>query len=81
MSRARRVLVVGIDGVRLDTLHRVPTPHLDAVADAGFLAPVTVGEDTPTMSGPCWATVVTGVRVTKHAVWSNDFSGHRVEVR
>ncbi|MFD6656031.1 hypothetical protein [Streptomyces sp. CS147] len=35
MSRARRVLVVGIDGVRLDVLHRVPSPHLDAVADAG----------------------------------------------
>ncbi|WP_262388240.1 HAD family hydrolase [Streptomyces parvus] len=34
MSRARRVLVVGIDGVRLDTLRRVPTPHLDAVAVA-----------------------------------------------
>ncbi|MFI1227546.1 MULTISPECIES: HAD-IA family hydrolase [unclassified Streptomyces] len=80
MSRARRVLVVGIDGVRLDTLNRVPTPHLDTVADAGFLVPVTVGEDTPTMSGPCWATVVTGVGVTKHAVWSNDLSGHRLQV-
>ncbi|MFF2536170.1 HAD-IA family hydrolase [Streptomyces cyaneofuscatus] len=80
MSRARRVLVVGIDGVRLDTLARVPTPHLDTVADSGFLAPVTVAESTPTMSGPCWATIVTGVRVTKHAVWSNDFSGHRLGV-
>ncbi|WP_432149642.1 HAD-IA family hydrolase [Streptomyces sp. bgisy029] len=80
MPRARRVLVVGIDGVRLDTLARVPTPHLDTVADSGFLAPVTVAESTPTMSGPCWATVVTGVRVTKHAVWSNDFSGHRLGV-
>ncbi|MFB7232787.1 HAD-IA family hydrolase [Streptomyces fimicarius] len=80
MSRTRRVLVVGIDGVRLDTLNRVPTPHLDAVADAGFLAPVAVGEGTPTMSGPCWATILTGVGVTKHAVWSNDFSGHRLGV-
>ncbi|GFN10153.1 HAD-IA family hydrolase [Streptomyces microflavus] len=80
MPRARRVLVVGIDGVRLDTLARVPTPHLDTVADAGFLAPVTVADSTPTMSGPCWATIVTGVRVTKHAVWSNDFSGHRLGV-
>ncbi|MFD5986529.1 HAD-IA family hydrolase [Streptomyces cyaneofuscatus] len=80
MPRARRVLVVGIDGVRLDTLARVPTPHLDTVADSGFLAPVTVAESTPTMSGPCWATIVTGVRVTKHAVWSNDFSGHRLGV-
>ncbi|MEW1612503.1 MULTISPECIES: HAD-IA family hydrolase [unclassified Streptomyces] len=80
MPRARRVLVVGIDGVRLDTLARVPTPHLDTVADAGFLAPVTVAESTPTMSGPCWATITTGVRVTKHAVWSNDLSGHRLGV-
>lgn len=80
MPRARRVLVVGIDGVRLDTLARVPTPHLDTVADSGFLAPVTVAESTPTMSGPCWATIVTGVRVTKHSVWSNDFTGHRLGV-
>ncbi|MFC9483179.1 HAD-IA family hydrolase [Streptomyces griseus] len=80
MSRTRRVLVVGIDGVRLDTLDRVPTPHLDAVADAGYLAPVAVGEGTPTMSGPCWATILTGVGVTKHTVWSNDFSGHRLGV-
>ncbi|MCS0602621.1 HAD-IA family hydrolase [Streptomyces sp. LP11] len=77
---ARRVLVVGIDGVRLDTLRRLPTPHLDALAAAGFLAPVRVEEDTPTMSGPCWATVVTGVSVAKHAVWSNDFTGHRLDV-
>ncbi|WP_030333217.1 HAD-IA family hydrolase [Streptomyces sp. NRRL B-1381] len=80
MSRIRRVLVVGIDGVRLDTLRRVPTPHLDAVADAGFLTPVAVAETTPTMSGPCWATILTGVDVTKHGVWSNDFSGHRLGV-
>ncbi|MFE7060177.1 HAD-IA family hydrolase [Streptomyces californicus] len=80
MSRIRRVLVVGIDGVRLDTLRRVPTPHLDAVADAGFLSPVAVAETTPTMSGPCWATILTGVDVTKHGVWSNDFSGHRLGV-
>ncbi|WP_420712482.1 alkaline phosphatase family protein [Streptomyces sp. SPB78] len=80
MSRARHVLVVGIDGVRLDTLTRASTPHLDTVARAGFLTPVTVADDTPTMSGPCWATVVTGVRIAKHAVWSNDFSGHRLDV-
>ncbi|MFI6943804.1 alkaline phosphatase family protein [Streptomyces sp. NPDC050418] len=74
----RRVLVVGIDGVTLDTLTAVPTPHLDSVAEAGFLAPVTIDPGTPTMSGPCWATITTGVRIDKHAVWSNDFSGNRL---
>ena len=38
--RTRRVLVVGIDGVRLDLLAALRTPHLDSVRDAGFLAPV-----------------------------------------
>ncbi|MER7172573.1 alkaline phosphatase family protein [Streptomyces mesophilus] len=76
----RRVLVVGIDGVTLETLAAVPTPHLDSVTEAGFLAPVAIDPGTPSMSGPCWATVVTGVRIDKHAVWSNDFSGNRLQL-
>ncbi|MDN3027387.1 HAD-IA family hydrolase [Streptomyces sp. S.PB5] len=74
-----RVLVVGIDGVRLDVLRRLSTPHLDALAADGFLTPIEVDADTPTMSGPCWATVVTGVTVVKHGVWSNNFIGHRLD--
>ncbi|WP_307844361.1 alkaline phosphatase family protein [Actinospica acidithermotolerans] len=77
-ARIRRVLVAGIDGVRLDLLDALDTPHLDGVRDAGFLAPVLVDEQTPTMSGPCWATIATGVHVGKHGVWSNDFTGNRL---
>ncbi|MFJ2415344.1 alkaline phosphatase family protein [Streptomyces brevispora] len=76
----RRVLVVGIDGVRLDLLPRLDTPHLDSIADAGFLASVEVDDATPTMSGPCWTTVVTGVGVAKHGVWGNRFNGNRLDV-
>ena len=59
--RTRRVLVVGIDGVRLDMLGEVATPHLDSVIARGFLARVEVEPDAPSLSGPCWATIVTGV--------------------
>jgi predicted AlkP superfamily pyrophosphatase or phosphodiesterase len=76
--RTRHVLVVGIDGVRLDVLDRLATPRLDEVREAGFLAPVQIDEDTPTMSGPCWATIATGVRIGKHGVWANDLSGNRL---
>ncbi|HEX4788094.1 MAG TPA: alkaline phosphatase family protein [Actinospica sp.] len=79
-ARTRRVLVVGIDGVRLDLLDRVAAPRLARLRAAGFLAPVRVDAQTPTMSGPCWATIATGVHVGKHGVWSNDFSGHRLNV-
>ncbi|WP_406455813.1 alkaline phosphatase family protein [Streptomyces sp. NBC_00876] len=75
-----RVLVVGIDGVRLDLLPLLDTPHLDGLADAGFLAPVHIDDDTPTMSGPCWTTIVTGAGVAKHGVWGNNFSGNRIGI-
>ncbi|MEV6143213.1 alkaline phosphatase family protein [Streptomyces sp. NPDC051992] len=75
-----RVLVVGIDGVRLDLLPMLETPHLDEVAHGGFLAPVHIDDDTPTMSGPCWTTIVTGVGVAKHGVWGNNFAGNRLGV-
>ncbi|MFJ6016841.1 alkaline phosphatase family protein [Streptomyces sp. NPDC092952] len=75
-----RVLVVGIDGVRLDLLPELDTPYLDGIARAGFLAPVEVDSATPTMSGPCWTTVVTGVGVAKHGVWANRFDGNRLDV-
>lgn len=75
-----RVLVVGIDGVRHDLLTELYTPHLDGIARAGFLAPVEVDSATPTMSGPCWATVATGVGVAKHGVWGNRLDGHRLDL-
>lgn len=78
MTSPSRVLVIGIDGVRLDVLRIAATPHLDAVAADGFLAPVRIDDATPTWSGPCWATVVTGVEAPKHGIMHNVFTGHRL---
>jgi predicted AlkP superfamily pyrophosphatase or phosphodiesterase len=75
---SRRVLVIGVDGVRLDVLRRVDTPHLDAIAEAGFLAPVATEPSAPTLSGPCWATIATGVTPELHGVLGNDLTGHRL---
>jgi len=71
------VLVVGIDGVRLDTLRTVATPHLDALATHGFLVPVRVNDAGPTISGPGWSTILTGVLTTDHGVVGNDFAPGR----
>ncbi|MFF4160289.1 alkaline phosphatase family protein [Streptomyces sp. NPDC001678] len=79
-SPAPRVLVVGIDGVRYDHLRELPTPNLDSVAASGFLVPVGIDPGTPTMSGPCWATIVTGVGPAKHGVWGNNLTGNRLDV-
>ncbi|MFB7176800.1 HAD family hydrolase [Streptomyces sp. NPDC056257] len=50
------------------------------MAAAGFLGPIEIDEATPTMSGPCWTTIVTGVGVAKHGVYGNHFGGHRLDV-
>jgi arylsulfatase A-like enzyme len=71
------VLVVGIDGVRYDTLREVATPHLDALEAAGFLRPLRVNAAGPTISGPSWSTIFTGVLTPDHGVVDNDFSGNR----
>ncbi len=72
------ILVVGIDGVRLDTLRAARTPHLDAVEAAGWLAEFELSEDAPTLSGPTWASVATGLWPRVHGIHGNVFAGHRL---
>lgn len=72
------VVVFGIDGVRYDTLCQARTPQLDTIAAAGFLAPVRVNQAGPTISGPCWATIATGVLAPEHNIHSNMLHGHRI---
>lgn len=70
--RGRNVLVIGVDGVRYDTLLGVRTPVLDMIAQEGFLRAVQVHPAGPTISGPSWATIVTGVSATVHGIQDNN---------
>lgn len=73
------VLLVGIDGVRLDCLHSAATPVLDSLIQQGFLAATEVNAAGPTISGPSWATVATGVLSGKHLIYDNDLRGHALD--
>jgi predicted AlkP superfamily pyrophosphatase or phosphodiesterase len=77
-STLRHALVIGVDGVRFDLLGQDTTPAIWTFGQAGFLAPVTVDEATPTWSGPCWATIVTGTGVAGHGIMTNNLTGHRL---
>ena len=72
----QRVLLIGIDGVRVDMLARAETPTLDSFAEAGFFSDEAKTR-VRTVSGPGWSSMLTGVRTDKHGVDSNDFSGNR----
>lgn len=68
----RRLLLVGIDGVRLDMLMRIPTPALDRVIARGFLATPLVDPRNITVSGPMWATILSGLWSDEHGVLCNE---------
>lgn len=75
-SRTPKVLLIGIDGVRPDVLAEVPTPRIDSLAAAGFL--IEAARTTrPSVSGPSWSSMLTGVWPDKHGVTDNDFMGKR----
>lgn len=78
MSTPRKLLLVGIDGLRVDDAVRPPAvaPRLAAFAAAGVLLPMTM--DVPTISGPGWSSILTGTRLAEHGVVDNLFRGHRL---
>lgn len=69
---APHILVVGMDGIRHDSLLAANTPVMDRLSDVGVLLPVRVHEKNFTISGPVWATVATGVYMDRHGVEGNE---------
>ena len=69
-----KVLLIGIDGVRPDVLAAVPTPNIDALAASGWYTD-QARTTTPSVSGPAWSSMLTGVWPDKHGVTNNSFTG------
>ncbi len=75
---APKVLLIGLDGVRVDILAQANTPNIDALAEAGlFSDQAWTGEET--VSGPGWSSMVIGVWADKHGVHNNDFNENTYE--
>jgi hypothetical protein len=73
-SQPRKVLIIGIDGLRTDALQQANTPNLDALIASGFYTYESWHQGI-TVSGPSWSTIMTGVDFNKHGVTSNSYSG------
>ena len=75
-----KILLIGIDGLILDTaLNSGQAPTLNSLKNVGQFREMTM--DVPTLSGPCWSTLLTGSTNAEHAVSDNHFSGHNLLVR
>lgn len=73
-SSSKKVLILDLDGVRLDKLREARTPNLDELAAGGRFGPTqTHGIDVaPTVSGPLHSNILTGVWPDKHKVTDNN---------
>lgn len=73
----RRIMLVGLDGLRVDrAIDAGLMPTLARLAAAGSRHRMVVA--TPTLSGPSWATILTGATIAEHGVTDNQFFGARL---
>lgn len=80
-GKTRHVLVVGVDGLRGDSIEPADAPALDRLVATGTstLHASAGGElgtptEQPTVSGPGWATILTGTWSDRHHVLDNEFT-------
>ena len=75
---SRHVVLLGIDGFRVDSLVEAETPHLDAIMKSGaYTLKAVSSTGQATSSGPSWSSILTGVWSNKHGVRNNEFVGQR----
>ncbi|KAA8884786.1 sulfatase-like hydrolase/transferase [Nocardia colli] len=67
-----KVVVIGLDGTMYKKIVEAKAPNLLALSEQGTLAQSSIAPHT-TISGPSWATVLTGVWDTKHGIKNNNF--------
>ncbi|MCP4438486.1 MAG: DUF4983 domain-containing protein [Aureispira sp.] len=77
-QKAKKLLLIGIDGCRGDALIVANTPNLDSLMSTGLYT-THARTITPTYSASGWSSMLTGVWNTKHRVINNLFIPNDVE--
>ena len=74
-NATKKVLVIGIDGIRVDILAETNTPNIDKLIAEGFFSD-QARTNVRTLSGPGWSSMLIGARTDKHLVDSNNLTGN-----
>lgn len=72
-ARIDKVVLIGLDGLMYDKVLQVRAPNLLRLSAEGLLSRSSIAPHI-TISGPSWATVLTGVWDRKHGIKDNDFT-------
>lgn len=81
MAREKKVLTIGLDGVRPDALAAANTPNVDSLLDGTFFGTggpsgifaMNGQSEHLTFSGPGWGAYMTGLHVDRHGADTNEF--------
>lgn len=73
-AQEKKVLFIGVDGVRSDALQQANTPTWDSLCASGLYT-YTSWHVGITVSGPSWSSMLTGVWQGKHGVTNNNYTG------
>ncbi|MFQ6331141.1 alkaline phosphatase family protein [Nocardia sp. CWNU-33] len=71
-GRMRKVVLIGLDGLMYKKIQQVQAPNLLQLSAEGSLSRTSIAPHI-TISGPSWATVLTGVWDRKHGIRNNQF--------
>lgn len=76
-----KLLVLGLDGLRWDRIAAAQAPTLQGLMATGLFAPslLDVSSGAPTLSGPGWSSLATGVWPDRHGVRDNTLAGSRYD--
>ncbi len=78
MTSQTKILLIGIDGLMLQrAIDSGRASTLKTLYDDSYFADMTV--DMPTVSGPSWTTLLTGVTQQLHKVINNEYTDHNLE--
>jgi hypothetical protein len=70
---AKRVILIGIDGMGIDGFQRAKTPNLDELVKRGAIS-LTTRAVMPTVSGPNWGSHLLSAGPEQHGITSNGWT-------
>lgn len=70
---AKRVILIGIDGMGIDGFQKAKTPNLDELVRSGALS-LNTRAVMPTVSGPNWGSHLLGAGPEQHGITSNGWT-------
>ena len=80
VDTSRHVVVIGVDGLLFDKIAPAAAPNLDAMIASGYSSKTSLYGSplSGTLSGPGWATNLSGVWPDKHRVTSNSWASSSI---